>query len=61
MTKYNFSEGQSRPVLTSDGRKWCQLCLYCSKQIDFLKASKESYIVIGEYVRHKKCLPPPMR
>jgi hypothetical protein len=56
-----FTEGQSKPVLTADGKKWVQNCMYCGKQVNFLKASKESWLSVGQYVRHKKCYPPPIR
>jgi len=60
MTEYNFTEGQSKPVLTADGKKWCQNCYICNKQIDFIKAGRESWKTIGQYVRHSKCDPPPL-
>jgi hypothetical protein len=59
--KLNLTEAQKKPTLTSDGRPWCQVCLYCSKQINFLKDIPESFIRLGEYVRHRKCLPPPAK
>ncbi len=60
MAKYNFNEAQSKLVFTAEGIKWYQSCMYCNKQINFLKAPKESYRTIGQYVRHMKCDPPPL-
>ena len=56
-----FTKAQSEPILTVEGKKWCQLCFICNKQINFLKASKESYVVVGQYVRHKRCRPEPIK
>lgn len=47
-----------KPSLTADGKPWVQRCLYCPKVVNFLKG--DLYIRIGPYVRHKKCLPPPI-
>ena len=56
------TKAQSEPVLTSEGKLWCQSCLYCGKQINFLKMKAGvEYIHVGQYVRHKKCLPPPAK
>lgn len=60
MAEHNFNEAQSKPGLTADGVKWYQNCFICNKQINFLKAPKESYRIVGQYVRHMKCLPPPL-
>lgn len=60
MAKYNFTEAQSKPGLTVEGAKWYQNCYVCNKQIDFLKVSKESWLSVDPYVRHKKCDPPSM-
>lgn len=48
-------------VKTADGKPWTQLCLYCSKQIDFTHEVSTALVRIGEYVRHRKCLPPPAK
>lgn len=53
-----FTEWQSKPVLTADGIPWVQVCMYCTKQVNFLKDPKCSWIRVGQYVRHKKCIPP---
>lgn len=54
-----FTEAQLKPVLTADGRKWCQNCYVCNKQIDFLKQTAGvEYLNVSPYVRHKKCYPP---
>ncbi len=60
MTEHNFNEAQSKPILNADGVKWCQNCYVCNKQINFLKAQKESYRSVGQYVRHMKCYPPSL-
>jgi len=60
MADYNFTEAQSKPGYTVDGVKWYQNCYVCNKQINFLKAPKESWITIGQYVRHMKCTPKPL-
>lgn len=58
----NATKAQSEPVLTADGKPWCQNCLYCNKQINFLKQKAGvEYLHVGQYVRHKKCLPPPAK
>jgi len=57
----NFTEGQSKPVLTAEGKKWCQNCYVCNKQINFVKAPKESWVSVAPYVRHRKCYPPPIK
>jgi len=61
MAEHNFNEAQSKPGFTADGVKWYQNCYVCNKQINFLKAPKESYRTIGQYVRHMKCTPPPFK
>ncbi len=56
-----FTESQSKPVLTADGKPWCQNCMYCNKQINFLKQLVGiEFLRIGQYVRHKKCYPPSL-
>jgi hypothetical protein len=60
MVEYNFNEAQSKPGLTADGQKWYQSCMYCNKQINFLKTNKETLRFVGQYVRHRKCDPPPL-
>lgn len=50
-----------KPVLTADGRPWTQRCYVCSKTIDFLKTSGDMRVRVGELVRHKKCLPAPIK
>jgi hypothetical protein len=57
----NLNDAQKKPVLTADGVKWVQNCLYCNKQVNFLKDPKPSWISVGDYVRHKKCYPPPIK
>jgi len=61
MVEHNFNEYQSKPGLTSDGKKWWQNCYICDKQINFLKAHSESWRQIGQYVRHMKCSPTPLK
>ena len=61
MAEHNFNEAQSKPGYTADGKKWYQNCYICNKQIDFFKAPKESWRSVGQYVRHMKCLPPPLK
>lgn len=61
MAEHNFNDAQSKPGLTATGEKWYQNCYICNKQINFFKAPKESYRNIGPYVRHMKCLPPPLK
>lgn len=61
MVEHNFNDAQSKPGLTADGLKWYQNCYVCNKQINFLKAAKESWITIDKYVRHRKCYPPPIK
>lgn len=56
-----FTKAQSEPVFTSTGEKWCQSCMYCGKQINFLKTNKENIVHVGQYVRHKKCYPPSIK
>ena len=56
-----LNEFQKKPVYTADKVKWTQNCLYCNGQINFLKSSKESYVIVGEFVRHRKCYPPPIK
>lgn len=57
-----FTKGQSEPVLTPDGKPWCQNCYVCNKQINFLKqVAGIEYLHIGQYVRHKKCKPESMK
>lgn len=60
MAEHNFNDAQSKPGLTADGVKWYQSCYVCNKQINFLKAYKETWISIGQYVRHTKCTPKPL-
>jgi len=61
MAKYNFTEAQSKPGLTADGKKWYQNCYVCNKQINFLTAGKESWLSVTPYVRHKKCDPTVLK
>ena len=57
-----FTKGQSEPVLNADKKPWCQQCMWCNKQINFLKQiAGTEYMRVGKYVRHKKCLPPPIK
>lgn len=56
-----LNDFQKKPVLTADGIPWTQRCLYCDKNINFLKDPKESWLRVGEFVRHKKCYPPPAK
>jgi hypothetical protein len=54
-----FTAAQSKPVLTAEGKPWCQNCYVCDKQINFLKQTAGvEYLHVGQYVRHKKCYPP---
>lgn len=50
-----------KPVTTADGRPWCQRCYVCVKSVNFIKDPSQSWVRVGELVRHKKCLPPPAR
>jgi hypothetical protein len=61
MAEHNFTKAQSEPVFTADGQLWCLNCYICDKQINFLKAPSESYRKVGQYVRHMKCYPPPLK
>jgi hypothetical protein len=62
MAEHNFTKGQSQAGLTLDGRKWYQNCYICNKQINFIKdPSGNKWIRIDKYVRHRKCLPPPIK
>lgn len=49
------------PTLTSDNKPWVQRCYVCLESINFIKDPRASWMSVGEYVRHKKCLPPPAR
>lgn len=50
-----------KPTLTADGKPWVQRCYICGKSVDFLKMSWGSqWLKVGNLVRHKKCLPPPL-
>ena len=60
MAEHNFTEAQSKPGLTAGGVKWYQNCYVCNKQINFIKAYRESWKAIGQYVRHTKCYPKPL-
>jgi hypothetical protein len=58
MANREFTKAQSEPVLTATGEKWCQNCLVCNKQINFLKSTPGvEYLTVGQYVRHKRCYP----
>jgi hypothetical protein len=60
--KYNFTKGQTNPVLTPEGKAWCQNCIYCNEQINFIKdPSGNKWIRVGKFIRHRKCLPPPAK
>jgi hypothetical protein len=61
MAEHNFTKAQTEPILTADGKRWCLNCYICNKQIDFFKAPRESWKQIGQYVRHAKCSPPPLK
>ncbi|MGH7974886.1 MAG: hypothetical protein ACREBR_05125 [bacterium] len=61
MADNQFNDAQSKPGLTADGVKWYQNCYVCNKQINFFKAPKESWRSVGQYVRHMKCYPPPLK
>ena len=50
-----------KPVLTWDGKPWCQLCYICLKQIDLIKTMPHQRVRVGELVRHAKCRPEPVR
>ena len=56
-----ISEARKKPVLNADGKPWVQTCLYCDKQINFIKDIKHTWLRVGDYVRHKKCTPPPAK
>lgn len=49
------------PTLTVDGKKWVQRCFICGKTVNFLKTFPHERVLVGGLVRHKKCLPPPIR
>lgn len=53
-----LNEYQLKPVLTANGRRGCQSCFVCSKQIDFLKTPQHMRVIVGALVRHKRCLLP---
>lgn len=62
MIGHNFNKAQSEPVLTQDGVKWVQNCFICNRQINFLKDPQGlKWIRVPPYVRHRKCLPPPIK
>lgn len=61
MAEHNFNEAQSKPGLTATGEKWYQNCYVCNKQINFFKVYRETWMQIGQYVRHTKCDPPPLK
>jgi hypothetical protein len=61
MAQYNFTDGQSKPGFTADGIKWYQQCFVCNKQINFIKDYRESWMSVGQYVRHKKCAPTTLK
>lgn len=51
-----------RPTLTADGRKWVQRCYLCRATVNFLKMKRGAeYVTVGSLVRHKRCLPVPIR
>ena len=51
-----------KPTLTSEGLPWTQRCFICLKPVNFLKDSRAfGWIRVGEFVRHRKCYPEPMR
>lgn len=56
-----LNEYQKKPVLTADGKPWVQRCIYCDKAVNFIKDPSQSWVRVGEYVRHRKCDPPPAR
>ena len=62
MAKFVFTEAQSKPGFTADGVKWYQQCMWCGKQINFIKMKAGAeWLQVGQYVRHKRCLPPPIK
>jgi len=57
----SLNEYQKKPTLTADGLPWVQQCLYCGTSVNFIKDPKSSWLRVGEFVRHKKCDPPPAK
>jgi hypothetical protein len=57
-----LTQYQLKPTLTAEGKPWVQQCyIGCGVAINFLKDASTSWIRVGHLVRHKKCLPPPIR
>jgi len=51
-----------KPSLTADGKPWVQRCMVCLKPVNFIKMkSWVEYVHVGNFVRHKKCYPPPAK
>lgn len=50
------------PTLTSDHRPWTQRCLVCLKPVNFINDPRGlTWLRVGQYVRHIKCYPKPVR
>lgn len=48
-------------IRTADGRPWVQRCYVCNKQVNFIKLRPHQWVNVGEFVRHTRCYPPPLR
>jgi len=61
MANLKLNKYQLTPTLDAQGNRWVQRCAYCDKVVDYKRDHKESYIRLEKLVRHRKCVPPPLR